>query len=79
LLKQAELIGVLYLENSLASHAFTPARIASARRTGGGLAGIDHELGVCQMGGGRALQQYTSTQKKSPTICGGQISSQNWG
>ena len=28
---------------------------ASARRTGGGLAGIDHELGVCQMGGGRAL------------------------
>ena len=44
---------------------------ASARRTGGGLAGIDHELGVCQMGGGRALQQYTSTQKKSPTICGG--------
>ena len=44
---------------------------ASARRTGGGLAGIDHELGVCQMGGGRALQQYTSSQKKSPTICGG--------
>ena len=28
LLKQAELIGVLYLENSLASHVFTPARIA---------------------------------------------------
>jgi PAS domain S-box-containing protein len=28
LLKQAKLIGVLYLENSLASHAFTPARIA---------------------------------------------------
>jgi PAS domain S-box-containing protein len=28
LLKQAELIGVLYLENSLASHAFTPGRIA---------------------------------------------------
>jgi PAS domain S-box-containing protein len=28
LLKQADLIGVLYLENSLASHAFTPARIA---------------------------------------------------
>jgi PAS domain S-box-containing protein len=28
LLKQAVLIGVLYLENSLASHVFTPARIA---------------------------------------------------
>jgi PAS domain S-box-containing protein len=28
LVKQAELIGVLYLENSLASHVFTPARIA---------------------------------------------------
>jgi len=28
LLKQAELTGVLYLENSLASHVFTPARIA---------------------------------------------------
>jgi PAS domain S-box-containing protein len=28
LLKQAELIGVLYLENNLVSHAFTPARIA---------------------------------------------------
>jgi PAS domain S-box-containing protein len=28
LLKQAELIGVLYLENSLASHVFTQARIA---------------------------------------------------
>jgi signal transduction histidine kinase len=28
LLKQADLIGVLYLENSLASHVFTPARIA---------------------------------------------------
>src|SRR5260370_2253653 len=28
LLKQAKLIGVLYLENSLASHVFTPARIA---------------------------------------------------
>ena len=28
LLKQAELIGVLYLENNLASHVFTPARIA---------------------------------------------------
>src|SRR5258707_14560871 len=28
LLKQAELIGVLYLEHSLASHVFTPARIA---------------------------------------------------
>jgi PAS domain S-box-containing protein len=28
LLKQAELIGILYLENSLASHVFTPARIA---------------------------------------------------
>jgi PAS domain S-box-containing protein len=28
LLKQTELIGVLYLENSLASHVFTPARIA---------------------------------------------------
>jgi PAS domain S-box-containing protein len=27
-LKQADLIGVLYLENSLASHVFTPARIA---------------------------------------------------
>jgi predicted ATPase/signal transduction histidine kinase len=28
LVKQARLIGVLYLENNLASHAFTPARIA---------------------------------------------------
>jgi signal transduction histidine kinase len=28
LLKQADLIGVLYLENSLASHVFTPARMA---------------------------------------------------
>jgi PAS domain S-box-containing protein len=28
LLKQADLIGVLYLENSLVSHVFTPARIA---------------------------------------------------
>jgi len=28
LLKQGQLIGVLYLENQLASHAFTPARIA---------------------------------------------------
>ena len=28
LLKQAELIGLLYLENNLASHVFTPARIA---------------------------------------------------
>ncbi|MEX3928369.1 ATP-binding protein [Paraburkholderia sp. BR10936] len=28
LIKQAELIGMLYLENSLASHAFQPARIA---------------------------------------------------
>src|SRR5260370_19694540 len=28
LVKQSELIGVLYLENSLASHVFTPARIA---------------------------------------------------
>jgi PAS domain S-box-containing protein len=28
LVKQAELIGVLYLENSLTSHVFTPARIA---------------------------------------------------
>jgi PAS domain S-box-containing protein len=28
LLKQAQLIGVLYLENNLASHAFTPARIS---------------------------------------------------
>jgi PAS domain S-box-containing protein len=28
LVKQAKLIGVLYLENNLASHAFTPARIA---------------------------------------------------
>ena len=28
LTKQAKLIGVLYLENSLTSHAFTPARIA---------------------------------------------------
>jgi PAS domain S-box-containing protein len=31
LLKQAELIGVLYLENSLVSHVFTPARIAVLR------------------------------------------------
>src|SRR6476659_4345446 len=31
LLKQAELIGVLYLANSLASHVFTPARIAVLR------------------------------------------------
>src|SRR6202044_1427296 len=28
LVKQAKLIGVLYLENSLASHVFTPARIS---------------------------------------------------
>ena len=28
LIKQAKLAGVLYLENSLASHVFTPARIA---------------------------------------------------
>ena len=28
LLKQTQLIGVLYLENSLASHVFTPARIS---------------------------------------------------
>ncbi len=28
LVKQAKLIGVLYLENNLASHAFTPARIS---------------------------------------------------
>jgi predicted ATPase/signal transduction histidine kinase len=28
MVKQAELIGVLYLENNLASHVFTPARIA---------------------------------------------------
>ena len=28
LLKQAELIGLLYLENNLVSHVFTPARIA---------------------------------------------------
>jgi C4-dicarboxylate-specific signal transduction histidine kinase len=28
LVKQGELIGILYLENSLASHVFTPARIA---------------------------------------------------
>ena len=28
LMKQAELIGVLYLENNLTSHVFTPARIA---------------------------------------------------
>ena len=28
LLKQAELVGVLYLENNLASHVFTPSRIA---------------------------------------------------
>ena len=28
LVKQAKLIGVLYLENNLASHVFTPARIA---------------------------------------------------
>src|SRR6202035_1504118 len=31
LLKQAKLIGVLYLENRLASHVFTPARIAILR------------------------------------------------
>jgi predicted ATPase/signal transduction histidine kinase/GAF domain-containing protein len=31
LIKQAKLIGVLYLENSLASHVFTPARIAVLR------------------------------------------------
>jgi predicted ATPase/signal transduction histidine kinase len=31
LIKQANLIGVLYLENSLASHVFTPARIAVLR------------------------------------------------
>ena len=53
---------------------------ASARRTGGGLAGIDHELGVCQMGGGRALQQYTfELKKRAPPFAAGQISSQNWG
>ena len=28
LVKQAKLIGVLYLENNLTSHVFTPARIA---------------------------------------------------
>src|ERR1700731_1938357 len=28
LVKQAKLIGVLYLENNLASHAFTPARLS---------------------------------------------------
>src|SRR6202790_1030358 len=28
LVKQAKLIGVLYLENNLASHVFTPARIS---------------------------------------------------
>ena len=28
LIKQAKLIGVLYLENNLASHVFTPARIS---------------------------------------------------
>jgi GAF domain-containing protein len=28
LVKQAELIGALYLENNLASHVFTPARIS---------------------------------------------------
>ena len=28
LVKQAKLIGALYLENSLASHVFTPARIS---------------------------------------------------
>jgi GAF domain-containing protein len=28
LVKLAKLIGLLYLENSLASHAFTPARIS---------------------------------------------------
>jgi predicted ATPase/signal transduction histidine kinase/GAF domain-containing protein len=31
LIKQAQLIGVLYLENGLASHVFTPARIALLR------------------------------------------------
>jgi signal transduction histidine kinase len=31
LIKQAQLIGVLYLENDLASHVFTPARIALLR------------------------------------------------
>src|SRR5712664_2661139 len=31
LVKQAKLIGVLYLENSLTPHAFTPARIAVLR------------------------------------------------
>jgi predicted ATPase/signal transduction histidine kinase len=31
LIKQADLIGVLYLENCLASHVFTPARIAVLR------------------------------------------------
>jgi predicted ATPase/signal transduction histidine kinase len=31
LIKQANLIGVLYLENNLASHVFTPARIAVLR------------------------------------------------
>ena len=32
LVKQARLIGVLYLENNLASHAFTPARKVSSPR-----------------------------------------------
>ena len=31
LLKQARLLGMLYLENKLASHAFTPARMASLK------------------------------------------------
>ncbi len=31
LIKQTELMGVLYLENNLATHAFTPARIAALR------------------------------------------------
>src|SRR5262249_38467014 len=31
LVKQAQLIGVLYLENGLASHVFTPARVATLR------------------------------------------------
>jgi len=35
LVKQAKLIGVLYLENNLASHVFTPSRISGA-----GIAGV---------------------------------------
>ena len=52
------------------------ARIGQGTEDKSWSAGIDHELGIYQMGGGRALQQYTSTQKRAPPFAAGQISSQ---